>query len=76
MVTYSTQHSRTQWYCRMCSSNFAECSAKSINFIQSPQMAMGIYDEVYSLYMEQDAKESHWNGYTLQEMVWTQTRHQ
>ena len=55
----------------MHSLNFAECSSKPFDFIWSPQMAMGIYDEVHSLHMEQDAEESYQNGYTLQEMVWT-----
>ena len=65
MVTYGTQHSRTQWYCGMCSLNFTKCSLKSFDFIQSPQMAMGIYDEIYGLHLEQDTEEGHWNGNTL-----------
>ena len=69
-TSHGTRHPGTQWYSGTRTSNFAERSLKSFDLIRSPEMALGIHDEIRGICLEQDAKESHWSGYTLRKTVW------
>ena len=59
----------------MSPQDYIKWNLKSINQHRITQMAMGIYDEVHGIHLEQDAEESHRYGNTLRETVWTQTGH-